>query len=76
MTEASGFASVPPRAESDLQAAADREPPADESDPQTELTIARSEPEGRAEEALRGREAPANDDKERADRRLRNADRE
>ena len=56
MTEASGFASVPPRAECDFQPSA-HTPPAD-AHPDSELLIARGEPEEPADEARRGSDPP------------------
>jgi len=62
MTEGSGFAACPPRAHSDLtqvgQGSSARENPSRNNDtvephPETELMIARGEPEGRAEAARR-----------------------
>lgn len=52
MTEASGFASVPPRAQSDLRAEPQPARPAGENHPQNELMVARGEPEDRADAAL------------------------
>jgi ferritin-like metal-binding protein YciE len=49
MTEASGFASVPPRAQSDFNAASGA-PQAQDAQPETELMIARGEPEDRGDD--------------------------
>jgi ferritin-like metal-binding protein YciE len=51
MTEASGFASVPPRAQSDFTANGDV-PPAAQTYPENERMVARGEPEERGDEAL------------------------
>ena len=53
MTETSGFASVPPRAQSDYVPATLGEPPTREEYPENELMMARGEPEGRSESAQR-----------------------
>ena len=56
MTDASGFASVPPRAESDFQLAPDTAAP--ETYPETERMVARAEPDGRADSTPEGNGSP------------------
>jgi ferritin-like metal-binding protein YciE len=51
MTEASGFATVPPRAQSDYVPTLPVEPPIREEYPENELMMARGEPEGRSDAA-------------------------
>jgi len=57
MTEASGYAAVPPRAHAEIT-------PAKDSYPENELMMARGEPEGRGEEAQRQQPAPKREDDE------------
>jgi hypothetical protein len=63
VTESTGFASVPPRAESDLRLVRDERSPASESPdappeayPENELMVARGEPDERSDQAVRDRQ--------------------
>jgi ferritin-like metal-binding protein YciE len=65
MTEASGFAAVPPRAQTDLPVTKTPTSSADDTRrPENELMMARGEPEDRADEAQR----PSGDDEPRIER--------
>jgi ferritin-like metal-binding protein YciE len=58
MTEASGFAAVPPRAKSDFEAPPSTEPAIQERYPENELMIARGEPEERGDAAQKDEGEP------------------
>jgi ferritin-like metal-binding protein YciE len=58
MTEASGFATVPPRAQADLGAEPQRATPVDERYPQNERMVARGEPEDRSDAAQKKNSEP------------------
>jgi ferritin-like metal-binding protein YciE len=58
MTEASGFAAVPPRAKSDFAMPASTEPGTPEGYPENDLMVARGEPEGRGDAAQKNETEP------------------
>ena len=69
MTEASGFAAVPPRADAGICSPAPAPPPTQVSYPENELMMARGEPEDRAQaEGARPQPAPERDSEPRIER--------